>query len=354
MHLRKHFRALLPGWTLALLAWIAVPAQAATNHTITQSGFSFSPNALNIAYGDTVTWVWTGGAHTVTSGTDPSDPNAAALFCVNLGTTVVSSHCSNTATVFQYVFTTVGMTPFHCEPHYFFGMTGTVNVAPPVDPPKPVHVVTVRDFEFDPAILVAAPGDTVRWVWESGSHTTTSGASSNPVHNPGALWDAIIDEAHPSFDFVIPGDGNKGVLGAAGAGLYPYFSIPDELLGMTGSVAADSTAVTGVPDMGMGPGLHADPPFPNPTAGSSTVMFSLDAPSHVRVQVFDITGRLVRTLADEEMGEGFHSARWEGETQSGSGVGNGVFFVRVQAGDQAAVHKVFRNETLADMGHHHH
>jgi len=329
--------------TLTASVFFALPAFAASNHTITQSGFSFSPNSLEIAAGDTVTWVWTGGAHTVTNGTSPADPTAGTIFCTNLGSTVVSSFCTNKATVFKHVFNAAGMFPFHCEPHYFLGMTGTINVTGVVVPPHAVHQVTVRDFEFDPPLVVADPGDTVRWVWESGDHTTTSGASSNVVHNPGALWNALIDQAHPTSDYVF-----------TDAGLYPYFSIPDESLNMRGAVAVDSASTVGLPDLGVGSGLRADPPFPNPTALASTVMYHLDAPSPVRVRVFDITGRLVRSLVDESQAAGYHSTRWEGDSETGRAVGNGVFFVRIEAGSQSVVHKIFRNQALAEMGHHHH
>ena len=38
-----------------------------------------------------------------------------------------------------------------------------------------IHDVIVRDFEFDPDTVTVEPGDTVRWIWESGDHTVTSG-----------------------------------------------------------------------------------------------------------------------------------------------------------------------------------
>ena len=66
---------------LAGLTIVLGPLSAgAVTHTINQSGLSFSPAVLAIEAGDTVEWVWSGGSHTVTSGTDLSDPEVGILF----------------------------------------------------------------------------------------------------------------------------------------------------------------------------------------------------------------------------------------------------------------------------------
>ena len=43
---------------------------AQTTHLVDNGpGFDYSPSALTVQVGDTVTWVWQGGVHTVTSST---------------------------------------------------------------------------------------------------------------------------------------------------------------------------------------------------------------------------------------------------------------------------------------------
>ena len=108
--------ALLPALLVALLP--GTPASAAT-YDITQSGLSFSPSALTIAAGDTVTWQWTTGVHTVTNGANLSDPAAATLFDAPL---------TSAAPTFTFVFTEVGVVPYFCRPHLGLGMTGTITV----------------------------------------------------------------------------------------------------------------------------------------------------------------------------------------------------------------------------------
>ena len=106
---------LLAGLTLLSCSLSA----GAVTHTITQDGLSFTPSTLTVEVGDTVEWVWTGGSHTVTSGTDLADPEVGNLFDQSLN--------SSNPTV-SHTFTAVGSQDYFCRPHLNFGMTGTVVV----------------------------------------------------------------------------------------------------------------------------------------------------------------------------------------------------------------------------------
>jgi plastocyanin len=111
------------------LALAAIPSAEATVHIVNQVNFDFQPDALTIAQGDTVRWVWSGGIHTVTNGTGAADPNVATLFDAPL---------SSSATTFQYRFVNTGVFPYFCRPHETLGMTGTITV----DPGTPVEAAT--------------------------------------------------------------------------------------------------------------------------------------------------------------------------------------------------------------------
>ncbi len=85
------------------------------------------------------------------------------------------------------------------------------------------------------------------------------------------------------------------------------------------------------------PGFRVMGAAPNPTAGAGRILFHLDgAPSRVRAQVFDVAGRLVRSLGPEEFPAGDHALTWDGRDRSGRPVGEGLYFVRVQAGSEPA------------------
>jgi plastocyanin len=94
---------------------------AAAANTITVGGTSnaFSPSTLSVKVGDTVTWTWAGGAHTVTSG-------AACKTDGMFGTDGIQSAVGST---FTHTFATAGTFEYFCEPHCASaGMKGTIVV----------------------------------------------------------------------------------------------------------------------------------------------------------------------------------------------------------------------------------
>ena len=72
---------------------------------------------------------------------------------------------------------------------------------------------------------------------------------------------------------------------------------------------------------------------PNPSPGGVTIDFSLARRLPVSFRVYDVAGRLVRSLVNEDLAEGQQSVRWDGPTDNtGQRVGAGVFFYRIIAG----------------------
>jgi hypothetical protein len=71
---------------------------------------------------------------------------------------------------------------------------------------------------------------------------------------------------------------------------------------------------------------------PNPARGATNLSFHLPRDGNVKVQVFNVSGQLVETVADRSMTAGDHSVRWNAE-----GVNSGLYFYRVvtAAGDAA-------------------
>jgi hypothetical protein len=69
---------------------------------------------------------------------------------------------------------------------------------------------------------------------------------------------------------------------------------------------------------------------PNPFNTRATVWFSLAAEGAVEVAIYDVSGRLVRTLADEVMEAGAHTLVWDGTDEAGLRVGAGVFWVQMR------------------------
>ena len=63
-------------------------------------------------------------------------------------------------------------------------------------------------------------------------------------------------------------------------------------------------------------------------SGQATLRFALEQPTDVRLEVFDVAGRRVATLADGARGTGEHEVAWGGATSTGS-PRSGVYFARL-------------------------
>ncbi len=79
---------------------------------------------------------------------------------------------------------------------------------------------------------------------------------------------------------------------------------------------------------------------PNPFNPSTTIRYQVGAPGHVDVRVFDVSGRLVRTLVDRSQDAGVYGVRWDGMDDSGRPVASGVYFYRMQTGDFTSTRKM--------------
>jgi hypothetical protein len=86
--------------------------------------------------------------------------------------------------------------------------------------------------------------------------------------------------------------------------------------------------------------LHS--PFPTPFVRGVTIRYSLAAEGRVSLRVHDLTGRVVRTLADNVMRPGRYSLSWNGTDDRGRELARGVYFCRLTAGDFRATEKLVR------------
>jgi hypothetical protein len=81
--------------------------------------------------------------------------------------------------------------------------------------------------------------------------------------------------------------------------------------------------------------LHAN--YPNPFNPATAIRFSLSAPRHVRLAVFDVTGREVAMLVDGLRSPGFHTVRFDA-----AGLPGGVYFYRLDAGEVVETRPMLR------------
>ena len=81
---------------------------------------------------------------------------------------------------------------------------------------------------------------------------------------------------------------------------------------------------------------------PNPFNPQTTVRYDLAEKTHVKLQIFDVSGRLVRTLVDKVQIPESYRMTWDGTTDAGKSVASGVFWARLStsSGFQASTKMV--------------
>ncbi len=113
------------------------------------------------------------------------------------------------------------------------------------------HTVQVGNFFFSPATLTVAVGDTVKWVWMAGSHTTTSTPGAIPAG--AAAWDELINSANQTYEYKV-----------TVAGSYSYVCTP-HVPGMVASFNAT----------GFTPTLSVAPSNRNVVSSAGTTTFTV-------------------------------------------------------------------------------
>jgi len=72
--------------------------------------------------------------------------------------------------------------------------------------------------------------------------------------------------------------------------------------------------------------------FPNPFNPSTNIEYSIPVKGVVKLQIFDILGRLVTTLVNGVQDAGVYRTTWNGKTGNGIGLSSGVYFYRLESG----------------------
>ncbi len=80
--------------------------------------------------------------------------------------------------------------------------------------------------------------------------------------------------------------------------------------------------------------------FPNPFNPKTTIRFALSSAEAVQLNVYDLTGRVVKTLVNGPMSADHHEVVWDGKNGSGDRVASGVYFYKLVAGDYSATEKM--------------
>ena len=79
---------------------------------------------------------------------------------------------------------------------------------------------------------------------------------------------------------------------------------------------------------------------PNPFNPSTTIRYELGASGPVRLDVLDVSGRLVCTLVNQRVEAGQHEIQWNGQDAKGQRVASGVYVYRLEAGSLVSTRRM--------------
>ena len=148
---------------------------------------------------------------------------------------------------------------------------------------------------FDPADTDMPIGQIGNWHdWEG----TGEGVTDGPR---GAAWDA---------------DGDLYLADFYSNGVYLY--------------TADASSVSDDPKSVIASGYLLKQNYPNPFNPDTKIEFTIPASEQVSVNVYNLEGRLVKTLIDQEMRSGQHVVRWDGTNQVGTKVATGMYIYQLK------------------------
>jgi hypothetical protein len=80
--------------------------------------------------------------------------------------------------------------------------------------------------------------------------------------------------------------------------------------------------------------------YPNPFNPVCTIRYDIPRAGRVSLQVFDVTGLVLRTLVDAWREPGVYSEVWDGRAHDGTALSSGVYFYSLKAGDFVATRKM--------------
>ncbi len=178
----------------------------------------------------------------------------------------------------------------------------------------------------------ADPDATIHNLFVLGDYAVTS------YYNQGFQVFDVSDPANISkvdqFDTsIFNGEGFNGAWG-----VYPFapsgnIYISDQQSGLhIFELNTETTSVGPEPDIQPGTfALYNN--YPNPFNPETRIAYDLGKGSAVTLEIFNMLGQKVRTLANGRKAAGSHEVIWDGADNAGQQVSSGIYFYRLEAGD---------------------
>ncbi len=84
--------------------------------------------------------------------------------------------------------------------------------------------------------------------------------------------------------------------------------------------------------------LHQN--YPNPFNPITRIRFEVPRPERVRIEIYNVLGKRVRTLVDRPFDAGYHEVVWDGTDDYGRQVSSGIYYYRAVCGGKSHIRKM--------------
>ena len=190
--------------------------------------------------------------------------------------------------------------------------------------PTDGSAIAVDAVMFSWSTAIDVDGDTVTYslnIKVSGIDTIFTTTDTTLTVDFGAL--GLADQTYGVTWSVTASDGQVTTAAANGTGTLDVITgVEDEEL-------------AGIPEEFA---LHQN--YPNPFNPETTIRYQLPESANVLVKIYNLQGRWVRTLVNENKEAGFHEIVWDARDEAGKDVSSGLYLYRIQAGDFTDVKKL--------------
>ncbi len=275
-----------------------------TSHTVEVANFSFSPSMINAMVGDTITWNWVSGTHTTTC-------NGTSGTSLPPGATPWDEPINSVSTTYSYVIEIDGEYDFVCLFHP--SMTGMIMAVP-----LPVELVSFAgllnngfaELQWKTATESNNRGFEIERKsssgWEKVGFVQGHGTTTNENHyafrdDVRKVQSALISYRLKQIDF---------------NGTYEYSSE----IQINKTVPSDFSLLQN---------------FPNPFNPSTQINFSIPQTSLVVLKVYDVTGREVATLLNQNKPAGSYTLNF-----NAAKFASGIYYYTITAGSFSSTKKM--------------
>jgi plastocyanin len=170
------------------------------------------------------------------------------------------------------------------------------------------YTIEAGDFQFTQNFDTVTVGDTIKWVWINGNHTTTS----NGIPAGAQPWSVELNQFNTSFTYVVKYGGT-----------YNYISVPDAPLmgGSFGAVYPVGISSVSIP-------AYNFSISGNPSRSSIHFSFGLSKASVVDISLYNLAGNRVQQLYYGLLSDGFYQQT----SPLQSSLAPGLYFVTLRIG----------------------